>query len=568
MKRSSRWSLTLCTLVTVAPTAFAQDAAQEARRRQLIEQATSASHAGDHRAALDLMNRAGTLRMTPGLRMVIAQEQQLLDRPLDAYDSASRCLQELDGAPGTEATAQVRTECTALVNALRGRVGTLRLVLAEPSPTGLQVWVANALIEPARWREPLRVAPGPVSVLASAPDGTLYRSTVTVPAGGEQSVTITYGPPTAAASVATTSPPPPPSPAPASGNVEATQLSLGGAGDCLRAAGGRVVCWWSTPWSLGSHPPAVVAGVERATAVSVGSHHACAIVAEGHVRCWGDNSYGQLGDGTHETRNAPVEARGVERAVSIAAGTAHTCAALESGQVMCWGEESSSSNASPGALGDGTQLGHGLPAPVVGMDSAVEVVAHAHYSCARLRDGTVSCWGANAYRTVSPESADRFTRPTPVRGIAGAVQISASQDYVCAVRDDGSVACWGADGLGRFGYEDAPRGTHVVAVPGITNATAVTAGNNHVCALRRNRTVACWGSNEYSRLGALRVREPFRPRTITGLGPVSAVSASISHTCVLQVNGAVRCWGLVGGARTGDQVTRAAPVTVPLASVR
>jgi len=44
--------------------------------------------------------------------------------------------------------------------------------------------------------------------------------------------------------------------------------------------------------------PVAVHGLETgATAITVGTVFACAVV-EGGVRCWGDNSPGELGDGS------------------------------------------------------------------------------------------------------------------------------------------------------------------------------------------------------------------------------------------------------------------------------
>ena len=51
--------------------------------------------------------------------------------------------------------------------------------------------------------------------------------------------------------------------------------------------------------------------VEHAVQVSVGVLHACARLDGGAVRCWGLNHYGQLGDGTRETRDGAVTVEGL-----------------------------------------------------------------------------------------------------------------------------------------------------------------------------------------------------------------------------------------------------------------
>ena len=55
-------------------------------------------------------------------------------------------------------------------------------------------------------------------------------------------------------------------------------------------------CNWATP---GNSVPVL-------TQVSSGAQHSCAILDDGSVKCWGDNSFGQLGDGTRKERRAPV----------------------------------------------------------------------------------------------------------------------------------------------------------------------------------------------------------------------------------------------------------------------
>src|SRR5690349_11259456 len=49
--------------------------------------------------------------------------------------------------------------------------------------------------------------------------------------------------------------------------------------------------------------------------ISVGGSHACALLDDGHVVCWGDNSSGQLGDGTYIKHFTATEVPGLTDAI-------------------------------------------------------------------------------------------------------------------------------------------------------------------------------------------------------------------------------------------------------------
>ena len=82
---------------------------------------------------------------------------------------------------------------------------------------------------------------------------------------------------------------------------------------------------------------APAAGAATATQVSSGdaSNHTCAVVTGGTIKCWGDNSNGQLGDGTNTSTSVPTTVTGISTATQVATGWGHSCALLSDATIKC-----------------------------------------------------------------------------------------------------------------------------------------------------------------------------------------------------------------------------------------
>jgi alpha-tubulin suppressor-like RCC1 family protein len=91
------------------------------------------------------------------------------------------------------------------------------------------------------------------------------------------------------------------------------------------------------------------------------------------------------------------------------------------------------------------------------------VRAGASFTCARLRNNTVACWGANNAYQLANGSADASRKPAAVAGIFGAQELVVAGDCACARLTDGSVRCWGSNDNGQLG--DGTTTAHAVPMP-------------------------------------------------------------------------------------------------------
>src|SRR5206468_4203958 len=156
---------------------------------------------------------------------------------------------------------------------------------------------------------------------------------------------------------------------------------------------------------VGKNTPVAVSGTgpggNVVIAIAAGQYHSLAVTSSGGALAWGQNSWGQLGDGTSTQRPVPFQVTVVGGApltgvAAVAGGSDHSLALKSDGTVMAWGY-----NYPNGQIGDGTTTQR-LNAVAVSNLSGVSRIAAGTSFSAALRmsgqsSGTLWSWGANNF---------------------------------------------------------------------------------------------------------------------------------------------------------------------------
>ena len=303
----------------------------------------------------------------------------------------------------------------------------------------------------------------------------------------------------------------------------------------------------------------------------------CGVTDDGSALCWGQNSRGQLGDGTTDDRVMPVYVASQVQFKSVSSwgnvsdgvnDNAHTCAVSTTNHVYCWG------NGASGQLGTSTTetcpmtscstvpLPVDPPASGPGSFDSV-AVAHLH-SCAVGVDGRVYCWGGNPAGQLGDSTTSSRTTPDTVVGAFAnpfvAVHVGGSS--ACGLLSDGDMYCWGLNLFGELGDGTTDSRLSPVVVSGGLKFASFDVGDYLARGVEvGSEDVFCWGRGSAGQLGTVATEGcdyagsivdcSTSPVRVSGGLSFESVSVGTWHACGVSA-GAIYCWGWNTFGRFGD----------------
>ena len=290
--------------------------------------------------------------------------------------------------------------------------------------------------------------------------------------------------------------------------------------------------------------PKLIPSLSGVQQLEGGREHVLALTTTGAVLAWGWNKHGQVGNGsTGGIVKSPAQV--LTAAIDIGAGHYSSFAVKADGTVWGWGQNTS------GQIGSGTTaLRVRTPRRIEGLDgvSIVDVAGGRNHAIALTAGGTVYAWGSNQYGQLGNGTWQNSSTPVLVSSLTGVVGIFAGRDHNLAVRSDGSVWSWGYNGHGELGdgtstNRNAP--VRVVRLNGsaLGKIVQVGAGANHSLALRSDGTLWAWGRNNFGQLGEGTFSTRRRAVQVSGLSGVEQMAGGRQNSIAVTTGGEVYTWG-------------------------
>mmetsp|Transcript_5390 Transcript_5390/g.12721 ORF Transcript_5390/g.12721 Transcript_5390/m.12721 type:complete len:603 (+) Transcript_5390:126-1934(+) len=258
--------------------------------------------------------------------------------------------------------------------------------------------------------------------------------------------------------------------------------------------------------------------------IASGRSHNCAVVSypydfqKERFICWGSNEFGQLGIGSTDEFETPVE---VGSAIDnldllpqqISAGYSHQCAIQAAdNSLWCWGLNLN------GQIGVGTNTNVLTPTKISQLGAVSTVAAGSYHTCVITmlseaafdarededgrKEGNVYCFGYNSFGQLGIGNLEdqQFPQKVDLGGLAK--EIKAGRDHTCALMEDETVKCWGSNFSGQLGVGNSrDLSTTPVTVSNLRGVEKLALGREHTCASKSDQTLWCWGTNLHGQLG-------------------------------------------------------------------
>jgi alpha-tubulin suppressor-like RCC1 family protein len=253
----------------------------------------------------------------------------------------------------------------------------------------------------------------------------------------------------------------------------------------------------------------------------------------GQLWLWGDNQYGQLGDQTIINRSSAVQTvSNGSNWRSFSKRYTHSAAVKDDGSLWLWGQNSY------GNLGTEDLISRSSPVQTI-LPSFYWLTPFTGnlFTFVLKQDSSLWCWGANSFGQLGDSTIISKSSPiqfAPSTGI-GWINAGGGVNHAAAISRDGTLWCWGNNAYGQLGTNNTiSTSSPVQTALGGTNWLEVACGNNFTLGLKKDGTIWGFGKNNYGQYGDYTVETRSFP-VLVAIGSIywTAVTAGSEFAAAL-----------------------------------
>ncbi len=334
---------------------------------------------------------------------------------------------------------------------------------------------------------------------------------------------------------------------------------------------------------------------EQIIAIAAGYNSSIALTSQGRVFTFGENTDGQLGDETTMYKNTPTDITAYfsllvdETITAIYMGGDNAAALTSLGRVFTWGDNSQ------GQLGDGTTIDKNTPTDItaqlsLAVDETVQsmAIANKHYIL-YTSDNRVFSWGYNSSGQVGNGSITSQHTPLDITSQfnfsegESIVEIATGELHTSLVTSMGRLFMWGENMNGQLGDgttidKNTPTDITLVFMYELAfnekiNHVVLTEG--HTMVMTSEQRVYAWGKNNYGQVGDetnLQRTEPVEITTsfdVESNETIQAVFTGMNYSFAITSSSHVFGWGYnaYGQLGNGSTTTKPSITSVPFKGV-
>lgn len=296
--------------------------------------------------------------------------------------------------------------------------------------------------------------------------------------------------------------------------------------------------------------------IENIKQIGLGYYQCGAVTNDGELYMWGNNTFGQLGNGTSRDSLSPKKI--FDNVKQFKTNYGHSAALTENGELYLWGYSFY------GQVGNGkvTPYGEsGILEPVKVMDNVKHIALGTMHSAAITDSGELYLWGSNENGQLgNGEIGSKKYSTQPIKIMDNISQVSLGSVHSAALTENGELYMWGSNESGQLGDKTIDYTKEPVKI--MDNVKQISLGYSHSAVIKTDGSLYVWGSNTFGQIGDGTNNDIYSPVKI--LNDVRYVCAGYHNTVALDINGDIYVWGDNEYGQLGNGTTENSLVPVKI----